>query len=72
MDTLLGYQFNPGHIESPHPNPLPSLGEGARDSAFGSGSPSPKLGRRGWGMRASNDFHYFLSRIKFLPLYWEY
>jgi hypothetical protein len=32
--------------------PLPSLGEGVRKLTFGSGSPSPKLGRRGWGMRA--------------------
>jgi hypothetical protein len=28
------------------------LGEGERNCAFLSGSPSPKIGRRGWGMRA--------------------
>jgi hypothetical protein len=24
-----GYHFKPGHIENPHPSPLPSLGGGA-------------------------------------------
>jgi hypothetical protein len=39
-------------LACPHPSPLPSLGEGARDCDFLSGSPSPNSGRRGWGMRA--------------------
>jgi Domain of unknown function (DUF1877) len=32
-------------LTCPHPNPLPSLGEGARNFTFLSGSPSPRIGR---------------------------
>jgi hypothetical protein len=38
-----GYQFNAGHIGYPSPQPSPTRGEGARDFALRSGSPSPAL-----------------------------
>jgi hypothetical protein len=32
--VLDGYQFNAGHIGSPHPSPLPSLGEGVGVTSY--------------------------------------
>jgi hypothetical protein len=38
---------------SPHPNPLPSLGEGAGSDTDFLAPLLPDMGVRGWGMRAS-------------------
>jgi hypothetical protein len=52
-----------GRCTRPLPNPLPSLGEGARDYA------SPKPERRGWGMRGQCNISNFLLEIYIVKLF---